>query len=77
MEKPQIYKAKPKFFGDRAQRIAISELKPILQEILDLASDKLGRLKPVEQLADKESFGDLDIVCLPEERLGQREFLLP
>lgn len=62
----EIYKAKAKFFGDRAQRIVSRELEPTLQEVLNLASGKLGDLKPVKQLADKESFGDLDIICLSE-----------
>jgi len=73
-EKPEVYRAKSKFFGDRAQRITVNELEPVLQEILNLASDKLGILNPVEQLSDKDSFGDFDLVCLPNVGLDENYF---
>ena len=70
----EIYKAKPKFFGERAERINREEYERIVQEIIALAGDGFDELRPTTQLSDKESFGDVDMVCLPQRNIDKLYF---
>jgi len=70
----EIYKSKPKFFGERAERINKEEYEQIVQEIIDLAGDGFDELRPTTQLSDKESFGDVDMVCLPQRNIDRLYF---
>lgn len=69
----QNHPARLKLFGEHAQRISKDEYPQIIEDIMTRAEGLFAALGPVEQLSDKESFGDLDFVCLPVKKTG-REF---
>lgn len=60
-----------KLFGERAERVTKEEYPNIIGEIMDKAQGRFVTIGPVGQLTDKESFGDLDIVCVPEGKIDR------
>lgn len=75
MEKvKEAYKPKPKYYGERAERISNTEYNPVVQELKDMFSENFERLESVEQLEGKEDFGDIDLVCLPHRTIDRLYF---
>ena len=73
-ESSEIFKPKPKLYGEQAERIHRAEYEKIVSELIDKLGAGFKRIKPTEQLDDKESFGDIDIVCLPERTIDRLYF---
>lgn len=74
IEKLEQYGAKTKLFGEAAERIQRAEYESVVAEILTRTRKSFQRVEPVEQLADKESFGDIDLVCLKDSTCDRTFF---
>lgn len=61
------YVPRLKRFGERAERILRPEFFAAADEVIALAASGFDRLQTTEQLTDKESFGDIDIIALRSE----------
>ncbi|MDO8601261.1 MAG: hypothetical protein Q7R46_01105 [bacterium] len=68
------YQVKPKLFGERAERVQKAEYDFIIEELRDILSGNFHKIQPAEQLEDKESFGDIDIICLPKGTINEFYF---
>lgn len=68
------YEAKTKLFGEAAERIQKEEYESVVAEILARTQGSFQKIEPVEQLADKESFGDIDLVCLKGSPCNRTSF---
>jgi len=64
---------RPKLFKDRAMRIGKEEYARLVGELMNKVGEAFESISPVEQLMDKESFGDIDLVCLGVKEMD-REF---
>lgn len=73
-QQPQPYKVKLKLFGERAERVLKNEYDLVVQEILYKFSEHFYEIRPAEQLQDKESFGDLDFICLSKGTIDELYF---
>jgi hypothetical protein len=68
------YQAKTKLFGAKAERIQKSEYDSIIVELQNTFCDSFFKLQPAEQLEDKKSFGDIDLVCFPKSPINELYF---
>lgn len=73
-EESPKYEAKTKLFGESAERIKKAEYESLVTEILGETKSFFQRIEPVQQLADKESFGDIDLVCLKDSACDRTFF---
>lgn len=68
------YKAKKKLFGVKAERVQKTEYNSIIAEIQNTFQDDFFELKSAEQLEDKKSFGDIDMICFPKSPIQELYF---
>lgn len=71
---PEIYQPKPKFFGEKAERIQREEYESIVAELLSDFHGHFHRIHAGEQLEDKESFGDIDFICFSKRTIDELYF---
>lgn len=58
------YTARPKFFGERAQRIPLAVYPEVVNNLLEQSVMYFPEIAEVEQLRDKREFGDIDLIGL-------------
>lgn len=68
------YEVKTKLFGKSAERIQKAEYETVVSEILSRTQSSFQKIEPTEQLSDKESFGDIDLICLKESPYNKSFF---
>ena len=75
MEKlPENLKPRPKVYGEKAARIERIEYEDLVSELLGKFGPNFLEVKAIEPLDDKDSFGDIDLVCLPKRDIDRRYF---
>lgn len=75
MEKPpENFKPRLKVYGEKAARIERAEYDYTISELLGKFQPGFLEVKPTGQLDGKDSFGDIDIVCLPRRNIDQKYF---
>jgi len=70
----QPHQAKLKLFGEKAERVQGAEYDAVIEELQKDFSARFQVLRSAEQLQDKESFGDIDLICLPDEPIDETFF---
>src|SRR3989338_1155816 len=70
----KLYPVKEKLFGKRAERITREEYQSIIKELQSDLENHFYKLRAPEQLIDKESFGDIDLVCFPKRTIDELYF---
>ncbi len=68
------YAAKLKLFGTMAERVTRTEFDQVVEEVLRLSKEYFKKIEPAEQLNDKETFGDVDLVTLIVEKGTKARF---
>jgi len=68
------YAAKLKLFGADAERVSRSEFDQVVEEVIELSKKYFKKIVPAEQLNDKETFGDVDLITLIIEKGSKARF---